>query len=687
MSQKLTVPFKTRFRNAFRQRKEIDVILEHTPDRTATLKSRIHWLFDLIEWIRREGLSKHDFDFASGAPQAARVRYLLQVLDRNSEWKRKVARSLRSIIKDTKGLELFIQTGLFTEDHFTGELIGRINEKILPQVPNEHELSFIFTENFYSPQDMEWFQLLDQKTFSRLVDLFHFEVTVDEADWNSLKLDCEQALFLLGLQVQGLGLSADIRKRLADSHFERLPFHRLPEAIENFITEPAPLLRIAAADEIKNKIVDCRKALAEVQSHLNNNGVSVQIVYKIDRLEHLLHRISEILYLLQTSTMDPLKLEQFIKNLVADNIEKRSISSFINKSFSLLSRKIVERNAETGEHYITRNSHGYLQLIKGALGGGVITSFTALAKLFLHSLHLESFHYALVSSLNYSISFLAIHFNHFTLGTKQPSSTAPALAAKMHHIEKPIEMSALVDEIVNTIRSQVASTLGNVCGVVPVTYLICWLFPFLFHHSILSNKEALHTIESFSILGPTPFYAFFTGILLWASSVFSGWFENWFTFHQIAPALAANRKMNFIFGADRSRLIASFLKRNCLGISSNISLGFMLGMTPSILQFLGFNIEVRHVTLSSGALAASLAVLPNEIMSTSPFWQAVLGIISMAILNVAVAFSLALFLAVKARQIQAPKRRLLYKAVLTRLGQKPLSFIWPQASAPVVFLD
>lgn len=680
MSQSSTLSFKTRLRNAFRQRKDIDIILEHTPDPTSALKSRIHWLFDLIEWIRREGLTKHDFDFSTGAPQAARVRYLLQVLDRNIDWKKKVARSLRSIIKDTNGLELFIQTGLFTEDHFTGELIGRINEKILPQVPNEHELSFIFTENFYSPQDMEWFQLLDQKTFSRLVDLFHFEVEAHESDWNNLKQDCEQALFLLGLQVQGLGLSADIRKRLAVSHFENLPFHRLPEAIEIFITEPDPALRINAAIDIQTKILDCRKALAEVQSHLSNYGVSVQIVYKIDRLEHLLHRISEILYLLQTNPLDPLKLEQFIKNLVADNIEKRSISSFINKSFSLLSRKIVERNAESGEHYITRNSKGYLQLIKGALGGGILTSFTALIKIFLHSFHFESFYYGLASSLNYSASFLAIHFSHFTLGTKQPSSTAPALAAQMHNIENPSEMSALVDEIINIIRSQFASVVGNVSGVIPVTYFLCWIFQYLLHHSIISEKEALHTIDSFSILGPTPFYAFFTGILLWASSVFSGWFENWFTFHKITPALAANRRMNFIFGPARSRMIASFLKRNCLGISSNVSLAFILGMTPSILQYLGFNIEVRHVTLSSGALAVSLAVLPTEFLSSSSFWLALFGIASMGFLNVAVAFSLALFLAVKARQIQAPKRRLLYKAVLKRLYQKPLSFLWPPAA-------
>ncbi len=681
MPYPMTTPFKIRFRNAFHQRKEINVILENTPLATNSLKQRMHWLFDLIEWIRREGMVKHDFDFSTGAPQAARVRYLLQVLDRNLFWKENTAKTLRSIIKDTKGLELFIQTGLFTEDHFTGELISRINGKILPQVPRENELSFIFSENFHSAQDVEWFHLLDQLTFSRILDLFHFSLTVEEENWNSLKLDCEQALFLLGLQVQGLGLSADLRKRLAVSHFEKLPFHQLPESIEQFITEPDLQKRMSVAKQIEDKITACYQALTEVQAHLNNNGVSVQIVYKIDRLEHLLHRIKDILYLLQTNPVDPNRLALFIKSLVADNIESRSITSFINKSFSLLSKKIVERNAISGEHYITRDPKEYLLLFKSSLGGGVVTCFTVLMKILLHFVHFESFYYGLTASLNYSFSFLLIHFNHFTLGTKQPASTAPALAAQMHHIENPAELAGLVDEIIHLVRSQFAAIVGNVIGVIPVTYFICWGYAALFKTPLLSPDEAVHNIKSFSILGLTPFYAAFTGILLWASSVFSGWFENWYTFHQISPALAANRRMIFIFGSLRARAIGMFLKRNILGISSNISLGFLLGMTPVILQFLGLAIEVRHVTLSSGAMAASMASLPIDYASTPQFWLSACGILIMAILNVGVSFSLALFLAIKARQVKAPKRRLLYHAVFKRLLEKPASIVWPLKQA------
>ncbi len=670
--------FFAKLSDSLRHRKEIDVILTQSPPTNSSLKTRTHWLFDLINWIRREGYAAHDLDFATGVPQAARVRYLLQVLDRNLEWKKRTAQTLRSIIKDSKGLELFIEIGLFSQDHFLGELSGRMNEKWLPQVPRDRELSYIFSQNFHDQEDFEWIHLMDNTTFARIVELFHFEVSAEEEAWNSLKSDCEQAILLLALQVQGLGLSTDLRKRVTDSHFENSAFYQLPDYVEKFITEPDLAQRQVLAAVVAKKIMDCQNTLLEVQQYLDQHGVSIQIVFKIERLEHLLKRISDLVILLQSNPVNTVMLSQFLENLIAENIKKRSLVNFFNQIFALLSRKIVERNGETGEHYITRNPKQYLTLIKSAIGGGIITSLTALLKLILHHVPFEPFFGGVVASLNYSISFLAIHFCHFTLGTKQPSSTAPALAAKMDSIEDPDALANLTDEIVHTIRSQFAAIFGNVLGVVPVTLFLCWVLSNLFTAPLLTAEDALYTMKSFSIIGMTPIYAAFTGFLLWVSSLFSGWIENWFTYHQIAPALAANRRMIFVMGPLRAKTFSLFLKRNILGIASSISLGFLLGLFPVVLQFLGIQIEVRHVTLSSGALTAALYSLPTAMVDSWDFWLAVCGVASMGIINVSVAFSLALLLAVKARHIHAPKRKLIYSSVLRKLYSRPQDFVWPR---------
>src|SRR5580704_15819706 len=77
-----------------------------------SLENRLNWLVDVVQWIRRPG---HD-DAAAAMPQfqiqAGRLRRFLDVLDKNPEWKSSVARTLRSIIRETSALELFTETGL-----------------------------------------------------------------------------------------------------------------------------------------------------------------------------------------------------------------------------------------------------------------------------------------------------------------------------------------------------------------------------------------------------------------------------------------------------------------------------------------------------------------------------------------------------------------------------------------------
>ena len=151
------------------------------------------------------------------------------------------------------------------------------------QVPRDRELSYIFSQNFHDQEDFEWIHLMDNTTFARIVELFHFEVSAEEEAWNSLKSDCEQAILLLALQVQGLGLSTDLRKRVTDSHFENSAFYQLPDYVEKFITEPDLAQRQVLAAVVAKKIMDCQNTLLEVQQYLDQHGVSIQIVFKIER--------------------------------------------------------------------------------------------------------------------------------------------------------------------------------------------------------------------------------------------------------------------------------------------------------------------------------------------------------------------------------------------------------------------
>ena len=69
-----------------------------------TLESRLNWLVDLVQWIRRPGDVPVESRGQRPHWQHARLRWFLDVLDQHLEWKRNVARTIRSIIRDTSAV-------------------------------------------------------------------------------------------------------------------------------------------------------------------------------------------------------------------------------------------------------------------------------------------------------------------------------------------------------------------------------------------------------------------------------------------------------------------------------------------------------------------------------------------------------------------------------------------------------
>ena len=100
-----------------------------------------------------------------------------------------------------------------------------------------------------------------------------------------------------------------------------------------------------------------------------------------------------------------------------------------------------------------------------------------------------------------------------------------------------------------------------------------------------------------------PFYAAFTGVLLWISAVIAGWFENWATFRRLPEAVARSPRIVSLLGPERAVRAARVIEDNVAALGGNVSLGILLGMEPVIATFFGLPLEVRHVTLSTGQLA------------------------------------------------------------------------------------
>jgi site-specific recombinase len=279
--------------------------------------------------------------------------------------------------------------------------------------------------------------------------------------------------------------------------------------------------------------------------------------------------------------------------------------------------------------------------------------------------------------LNYAISFVLIQWLHFTVATKQPAMTAPAMAAKLKNLADDQAVQEFVDEVGHLVRSQVAAVLGNVLLVLPAAMLLSWLLARWMGHPVLDEAHARSTLASLSLWGPSLFFAAFTGVLLFAASILAGWVENWFVLHRLDSAIQYNPRITGVLGRRRAARWAHFLRGNISGLAANVSLGFMLGLTPAFAAFFGLGLEVRHVTLTTGQIGVAAATLGMDAVHSQAFWWAVALIPFNGALNVIVSFYLAFHLALRAHNVARVDRRRIYRALRARWRHAPLSFFAP----------
>jgi site-specific recombinase len=349
----------------------------------------------------------------------------------------------------------------------------------------------------------------------------------------------------------------------------------------------------------------------------------------------------------------------------------------MSRHYSLLARQVAERSAATGEHYITRDRTEYFAMLRAAAGGGAVLAGTAFLKFGLVALALSAFWGGFWAGVIYALSFMLVQLLHFTVATKQPAMTAPAMAAKLTDLADDASVEAFVDEVAQLIRSQVAGIFGNLVAVIPIVLAVQWLTQAAFGAPLVGHDAARHVLESLTLLGPTALFAAFTGVLLFASSLIAGWAENWFVWHRIDSAIAWNPRIVATLGAARAARWAAYWRANISGFAANVSLGMMLGVVPVVALFFGLPLDVRHVTLATGQLAAAVGAEGLGLLRTGVFWWCVAGIAATGVLNLTVSFFLAYRVALRSRGIRLADRGRLYRAIRARLRLSPLSFLWP----------
>ncbi|WP_062363654.1 site-specific recombinase [Variovorax paradoxus] len=640
-------------------------------DPTADVAQRHIWLIDVFDWLRGDRAS----------PQAAvgRVSLLLDAVEARPELRGRLRAWWRAFTQAVDLTTLLADYGFAPRTAFVSELTERLRRKILPGTPETTDASDLFRMVLPGAFDAGWIALLDDAQLARIGNLLADAALDDDGAprWRHTVMD---AVTYCSSQVVAAGFSPELRLRMSAASESRA-FHALMSDLdalrEQMFRAPRDEDALQAAFlAFRDRLDACRASASSVYTHLEDNGISVGLVFRLRQLRERVLRIRELLDCLISPAPAP-SVARLVGRLVLAGGERNSIRALIASNSSMLAAKVTERSAETGEHYITRDRASYLQMVRKAAGGGALTALTVLLKFGIYSLALSAFWSGLWSGLMYAASFVAIQLLHLTLATKQPAMTAPAMAARLRDIKTDAAVADFVDEVANLVRSQVAAVLGNVGLVVPAMLALALLVQFALGRPLLDAAHAAATLQSLSLAGPTAVFAALTGVLLFAASIVAGWTENAFVLHRLDSAMRYNPRIGAFLGAARARRWATFMRTHISGFASNISLGLMLGLLPAFAGFFGLGLDVRHVTLSAGQIAAAAASTGMAVLQQPALWWAVAAIPVIGALNVSVSFYFAFRLALRAHSVSLGDRARIRSAIWARWRSRPISFFLP----------
>ena len=644
-------------------------------DPQAELVQRHLWLIALFEWLRG--------DRSAVSATLARLNLLLDAMQVRPQTQLRLQAWWQTLLDTLDGTTLLADYGFSSRSAFLSEFFERLRHKLLPGTPETADASALFSLVLCDAFDAQWLSALDEATLQRIANLLQLPAGHTAgpqiSPWQNTLLE---AITFCTSQVRSAGFSPELRLRMSAPAREAGPFHALARDFDRlrdaYLASPDrdSEARQAALLNFRERLEACRHAAASVYTHLDAHGISVNLVFQLRQMRERVLRIRALLDCLLSASPNSASA-RLLAHLVLVGRERRSLGALIAANTSLLAAKVAERSSETGEHYITRNAVEYRDMLRQAAGGGALTALTTWMKFAVIGLGMSAFWGGFWTGAAYALSFVVIQLLHFTLATKQPAMTAPAMAAKLKDLGDPNAFTAFADEVTHLVRSQVAAVLGNVLLVFPAVLLISLALQLIVGQPMVDTKEAEHVFHSLTLLGPTALFAAFTGVLLFASSIIAGWVENWFVLHRLDSAMRYNPRITAWLGRQRAQRWAAFMRLNISGFASNISLGFMLGLVPAFAGFFGLLLEVRHVTLSAGQLGAACAAIGWNVVYEPALWWAVAALPVMGALNLIVSFYLAFRLALRAHNVTGINRLHVTQAIARRWRDAPLSFFWP----------
>lgn len=581
---------------------------------------------------------------------------------------------------NSKLSKALIHFGIVTKNGFRKEIKNRFYNKFLPPPPQDGDLESLFTLLFDRTDDSQW---AEKSNHAELMEFFSVLLNLQENS-SALSNHLIQEV-LLSIEI----LSIWIASEEFDEDFVRLdfgrlrrdsPFIALQREISVIIAEAQDGLNESSVLKINTDHSDvlidqCMTQIVQLKKKSVNQGISISLTYKFERLEQLIGRLNTLLKLMKnygTEEFSSNVLELFIQG-IHGTLGKNSLSGVLNQNIKILALSVTNNASDHGEHYITENRTQYIKMLYSASGAGVLIAIMALIKITIMQWHLTQFLQSLFVSLNYGLGFVLIHMLGFTIATKQPAMTASTIASMIDKgSNNKADQSKLVELMFKVSRSQVAAVIGNVTMALSVAFIIGYLYS-LSNGAILTPQKAIHYLSEIS-----PYMAFFyasiAGFWLFVSGLIAGYFDNRANYLNLEQRYYYHPLLKRLLPDGWRMKFSAYLHKNHGAFAGNFLFGVLLGMTPFLGYIFEIPLDIRHIAFSSANLGYCAASIDMNLLDFIAFVGFVLTI---GLVNLSVSFGLALKIALKAREAKFGSLHSFLKLFAKRMFKKPRDLFLP----------
>lgn len=600
----------------------------------------------------------------------------VDMLERDPDLRSRFQQTWKAMLGSLDSVSLLAEAGLPAQQALLPEISTRFFERLLPATRDDTDAIRIFAPIFASPHAVQRFLDIDPALFARLAAILWDPRGL--AAFPHVREDINQALRLLAARVSARGTSTAVRQRSTPVPVEQSPFYAFVFATEKFIKSEGSEPPTARIELWLNAVYACRGELALVRLHMEDAGVSTALVFDLSAMDESLDRMEMIAEALVEHLRKPsVAARMLLDTLVSGVLEDTRISSLVQQNFNLLARKTVERTGHGGEHYIAHNRREYWNMWRAAIGGGVLTVFTAATKLHIIGQGWPPFVEDFLVGTTYAISFVLLNVFGLVLATKQPSMTGATLADIIRRNRGDSRRDKITDFAASISRSQFAAALGNIFAVCIGAVVFDQIWRAAFHAPYVPTDQAEHVYKSLRPLASfTAIDAALTGIILWLAGLIGGWCENVAVYHRIPAAIAQHPLGNRI-GVRRMQRLAAWFENNVAAWSTCIALGYLMGFTPGISQFFGLPFDIRHVTLNTGMFAFSAAHYGSSAFRQPWLYTAVVGVAVMFVMNLSVSFATASYVALRAYDVPREEHLSILRYALKQIIRSPWRFLAP----------